>query len=476
MVKQEWRELFHNTWFKIVMLAIIIIPCVYAGVFLGSMWDPYGNTGHIPVAIVNEDQEVSYNHQSLNVGEELVKNLEDNDSMSFHFVNNDDAMKGLENGDYYMVITIPSDFSQSATTLLDTNPKKMILNYTTNPGTNYIASKMDDSAIAKIKTEVSASVTKTYAKTIFDQIATLSNGLNDAAVGTDDLDAGVKQLLNGNQTLSQNLKTLASRSLTFEDGTQTLTNGLKDYIDGVVTVHDGVYSLKNRLDQLNQSTDSLSKGINLLNDGSSRLSSGVSQYTDGVSQTYEGTQLLVSKNKELSDGMQSLSSGTATLATLNQQLNAKLQEYSQHIGAGDISGATQDMDTIQKLQKTITIITTNLNSSVNGGSYYVLKDGNVVLGDSGQPITTTITKDKTLTSGITAYTTGVQQVNKGLAQLDSQTPELVKGSQQLSQGVQSLATQAPSLVKGIQALDGGAMNLYTGMDQLVANNSKLLIG
>ena len=66
-----------------------------------------------------------------------------------------------------MVITIPSNFSKNATTLLDKNPKKMVLNYTTNPGTNYVASKMDDSAIAKIKAEVSASVTKTYAETIF---------------------------------------------------------------------------------------------------------------------------------------------------------------------------------------------------------------------------------------------------------------------------------------------------------------------
>ena len=94
---------------------------------------PYGNTGEIPVAVVNEDKEVTYNDSSLAVGEELVKNLEDNDSMNFHFVNAEDANKGLEKGDYYMVITIPENFSKNATTLLDDQPQKMILNYTTNP-------------------------------------------------------------------------------------------------------------------------------------------------------------------------------------------------------------------------------------------------------------------------------------------------------------------------------------------------------
>ena len=245
MVRQEWKNIFHNAWIIVVIIAIIAIPSIYSCVFLGSMWDPYGNTGEIPVAVVNEDKEVTYNDSSLAVGEELVKNLEDNDSMNFHFVNAEDANKGLEKGDYYMVITIPENFSKNATTLLDDQPQKMILNYTTNPGTNYIASKMDDSAIAKIKAEVSSSVTKTYAQTIFEQIGTLSDGLGEASDGTNKLSDGVNQLVDGNHTISDNLKVLASSSLTFKDGADTLNKGLKDYTDGVLTVHKGVYTLKN---------------------------------------------------------------------------------------------------------------------------------------------------------------------------------------------------------------------------------------
>ena len=138
--------------------------------------------------------------------------------MDFHFVNSKEANKGLKDGDYYMVITIPSNFSKNATTLLDKNPKKMVLNYTTNPGTNYVASKMDDSAIAKIKAEVSASVTKTYAETIFTSIGTMSDGFAEASDGTQQLSDGMTQLEDGNKTISDNLKVLASSSLTFKDG------------------------------------------------------------------------------------------------------------------------------------------------------------------------------------------------------------------------------------------------------------------
>ena len=260
MLKQEWKNIFHQTWMKIVLIAIILIPSLYACIFLGSMWDPYGNTGNIPVALVNQDQPVTYGNQTLEVGKELVENLNENQSMDFQTVDEQEAQEGLKNGKYYMIIHIPEDFSQNATTLLDQQPQKMKLQYTTNPGSNYIASKMDDSAIEKIKTEVSQTVTKTYAQTIFEQVSTLTDGLKEANDGTTQMVNGAEQLVDGNQLISDNLKVLANSSLTFEDGAHTLTEGLEDYTDGVLTVHQGVYTLKTGLDTLSQSTQPLYDG------------------------------------------------------------------------------------------------------------------------------------------------------------------------------------------------------------------------
>ena len=58
MIKKEWSAFRKNWWLKIVAVAIIAIPSIYAGVFLGSIWDPYGNTKEIPVAVVNAKQPV----------------------------------------------------------------------------------------------------------------------------------------------------------------------------------------------------------------------------------------------------------------------------------------------------------------------------------------------------------------------------------------------------------------------------------
>jgi len=368
MIKQEWKNILKNHWIQIVLVALILIPSIYTVVFLGSMWDPYGNSGDLPVAVVNKDKAVEYNDKKLDVGDQLVKKLKDNDSLDFHFVNSKEANKGLKNGDYYMVITIPSNFSKNATTLLDKNPKKMVLNYTTNPGTNYVASKMDDSAIAKIKAEVSASVTKTYAETIFTSIGTMSDGFAEASDGTQQLSDGMTQLEDGNKTISDNLKVLASSSLTFKDGTNTLTKGLKDYTNGVVTVNNGIYQLKTGVGTLGSATPTLASGVSDLNTGAQALNKGVSDYTAGVSQALAGANRLVENNTELNEGVKALGEGAEKLVAGNQQVVdgvKKLQENletSKKTMAASQDSLTQLSDGKTSLDNYATLIKT-LNAS-----------------------------------------------------------------------------------------------------------------
>ncbi|MFR6098694.1 YhgE/Pip domain-containing protein [Longibaculum muris] len=519
MVRQEWKNIFHNAWIIVVIIAIIAIPSIYSCVFLGSMWDPYGNTGEIPVAVVNEDKEVTYNDSSLAVGEELVKNLEDNDSMNFHFVNAEDANKGLEKGDYYMVITIPENFSKNATTLLDDQPQKMILNYTTNPGTNYIASKMDDSAIAKIKAEVSSSVTKTYAQTIFEQIGTLSDGLGEASDGTNKLSDGVNQLVDGNHTISDNLKVLASSSLTFKDGADTLNKGLKDYTDGVLTVHNGVYTLKNGLDTLNSSTGALESGILQLNEGAQSLNKGINAYTLGVNQAYKGTQELVDKGTELRNGAKALSVGTQELVNGNQavvdgigkisamvQANQKeLEDYQklistlqnsnnpQYIALANMIttnglklednkelkedfvklGITKDLPSYSKLIDQVNEGMKTLNLAINS---QLLSGAQEVQAGLNQVNSKVNEGEKSLVNGINAYTAGVSKVNSGLSTITANNSTLTNGASQLANGTAEIQKQTPTLISGVKALDSGASQLYMGTSQLVSNNRTLVGG
>ena len=99
--ESKFHKFVKEHFMIVVMIAIMLIPSIYTVLFLGSMWDPYGNTGSLPVAIVNQDEAVSYNGKTLNVGEQLCDNLKENDSLKFNFVDEKVALDGLENGTYY---------------------------------------------------------------------------------------------------------------------------------------------------------------------------------------------------------------------------------------------------------------------------------------------------------------------------------------------------------------------------------------
>ena len=505
MIKQEWKNILKNHWIQIVLVALILIPSIYTVVFLGSMWDPYGNSGDLPVAVVNKDKAVEYNDKKLDVGDQLVKKLKDNDSLDFHFVNSKEANKGLKDGDYYMVITIPSNFSKNATTLLDKNPKKMVLNYTTNPGTNYVASKMDDSAIAKIKAEVSASVTKTYAETIFTSIGTMSDGFAEASDGTQQLSDGMTQLEDGNKTISDNLKVLASSSLTFKDGTNTLTKGLKDYTNGVVTVNNGIYQLKTGVGALGSATPTLASGISQLDSGAQALSAGINKYTAGVSKALnEGTSELVKNNDALNAGISALGDGLASAQAGNSKIAAGLKQMGSAVSASDT-----------QLKSYITLITTLQNSGndayvqlankilTNGLSkeevtaYGLNKFGVTDALPSSYQLVQTMssslstmnaalnegTKDSegkivvpSLVNSIQAYTDGVSKVNNGLTELAENNDTLTSGATALADGTSKLNSNVPELTKGITALTSGVDQLATGTSTLVSNNATLMNG
>lgn len=101
MLKNEWKKLFQSKFMIAVMVAIILIPTIYTAIFVGAMWDPYGRLERLPVAVVNKDQPVMYNEKELNVGEDLIKNMKEDNSLGFHFV--DEKNRRIRSGKRYVL-------------------------------------------------------------------------------------------------------------------------------------------------------------------------------------------------------------------------------------------------------------------------------------------------------------------------------------------------------------------------------------
>lgn len=347
MIKAEWKNIAKSTWLKIVLCAIMIIPMIYACVFLGSMWDPYGNTDQLPVAVVNNDKEVEYNDSTMDIGKQLSDKLAKNDSMDFNIVSSSKAQKGLKDGKYYMIITIPENFSKNATTLLDDDPQTMMLTYTTNPQTNYVATKMDDSAMAKVKAEISSTVTKTYSKILFKNVKTLSKGFKTAADGSQKLSDGVNTAKDGNATITENLNTLASSALVFNDGADSLVKGLSAYTEGVSTAKAGAQ-------QLDNNSATLNNGAAQLKAGSSQLLSAVQaaekQLGDGINASAGQLNTLTSSNKQMAESSKQLS---AALTKIQDAIN------SNNLVENDAQAAKKVDGMISTLSTTISTMNNN---------------------------------------------------------------------------------------------------------------------
>ena len=331
MLKQEWKKLLGNKIMLIVIVAIIAIPTIYTTLFLGSMWDPYGNIDKLPVAVVNEDVPAVYGTSTLHVGDEMVKNLKKDASLDFTFTDQEAARRGLKDGSYYMVITIPENFSSNAATLTDKNPEKMELLYETNPGTNYIASKMSETAMQKIESSVRKEVTQSYAAAVFEQIGEAGDGMQEAADGAGKLQEGTKELISGNETIETNLKVLADSTLEFRNGSKTLQEGLKAYTEGVASANAGANDLYEGGKQLNSGAKTLKNGAKELAGGSKELDQGAGKLDDGIDQLKEklpalseGAGVLSQGSSQLAKGMKDAKDGSKSLKAGAEQVDDNL--------------------------------------------------------------------------------------------------------------------------------------------------------
>lgn len=530
MIKQEWAYLRKNKILLLVFLAIIAIPTIYTTLFLGSMWDPYGKVDHLPVAIVNEDKPVTYNDETLEVGNEMVDSLKDNESLDFHFVSSKEAKDGLKNGTYYMVITIPEDFSANASTVLDEHPRKMVLDYETNPGTNYIASKLSETALNKIRTSVADTVTKTYTETVFDQIVTVGEGMTEASDGAGQLADGAIQLADGNNTITTNLNVLANSSLTFKNGADTLHVGLKQYTDGVAQLNDGSKELKDGLSTLNSGASALASGVSQLSSGSSSLAAGLNQYTSGVSTAQAGADTLdkssisltagvtalktgvdtlVSKNNALNQGVAAISNGLGNIISEIDQMSASTPETTTEVSAQpvDTSSASANASATSDALSTASsnnqaLISAIENSSLSEEEKSSLKalanntqtsietaSSNVsATKDSISELPTSTSSSTTTTQSGSASSDALSTLKGRLTfmknQIDDEQTGLASGIKNYTDGVKKIQTGLdgdgtlanPGLVNGIKAYTNGVSTLNTGLTTLNNNSSSLTSG
>ena len=529
---EELKALIKSPKLWVTMIGVALVPALYNLSFLGSMWDPYGNVDDLPVAVVNQDKSSTLNDQTLSIGDDMLDSMSKNKALDYHFVSAEKAEEGLENGDYYMVITLPEDLSEKAASLLTDDPEKLTINYQTTAGRSFVASKMSESAMTKLKDTVSENITETYTKAVFKSMSGLQDGLQEASDGGNELLSGSQQLESGSQTITDNLNTAASGSQTLADGTATLSSGLTTYTNGVSSLASGSTTLSTGLATYVAGVNTLSSGLNELNANSQKLvdgvnklqtesSAGLTELITGATKLNDALQTIqtqlnsttlpdISKVQEAISDLTKLDEKLSTMSTAISSITSsdlaavqatsayknlssdKQAEIDSAITTGGGAQTVQQLTAqIEETQKQISQLT-NLSTQLSTLSTLLTNLANLQAGISqastgSQQLVGGLTQLKTgledenegipyLASGLQQYTSGVAQAADGANQLVANNNQLTSGASQISSGANQLAASNSQLTSGASQLQSGAETLASGSSQLASGSDTLTSG
>ncbi|MGO2083967.1 YhgE/Pip family protein [Vagococcus sp.] len=469
MIKQEFIHIFKNKILLISVVAITFIPILYAGFFDKSVWDPYGRAKDLPVAIVNEDLPTEMLGQKIDVGDQIVSQLKTNKQLKWEFVSKEKAEKGMKDLYYYMIVDIPKDFSKNSATLLDKEPKKMEIIYTTNGSLNYIGEEVAGMGATQLESQVRDNVIEAYVTALSEVGKEAVKGINEAADGSNQLATGTEQLGQGLTKYTSGVGSAYSGSNQLAQGTSQLANNIGPLNDGV--------------SQLTTGANQLSTGLGTVNQKIQPLSVQIAQLKIGLDELNQGSQELETVLKDVDQAMDVNSKATieANIKKMNQDLEQlvthanELEKVSVDASqvANDLQQVSQRLTQLETtLQVDSSTVQNNISSLINAQDSMDATLKNELIHSINQEV---VQFEQEVNQKIATETGKMtQEINQAMASSN----QLVEQSTALSELTGALASQSKQLSESVSEIEKGTNQVLDTFDLVPnpANATQLVTG
>ena len=349
ITKNDFKAAFSNPIVTVVLIAIIILPSLYALLNIYACWDPYGNTDEVEFAIANLDNGTSFEDTKINVGNELVKDLKNNTKFKWTFVTEDELRDGVHKGDYYAGIVIPKNLSENIVSIATDNPEQAKLEYVVNVKANPVAAKLTNTAANTVYTNLNAKIVEFINLAAYGKLGELQDGLASGAgqlsdggsqlqsgadqvsSGADQVNDGASQVQDGSKKIKQGSNTIKEKSTEIEKGKNTVEDGSKLLQGKSSELQQGAEELESTVDpslipdgpikEYAEGTSKVADGSGQIAEGSSQLAEGSVKLAEGSSKITNGSVLLAEKSGELADGSNKVAEGSVTLAAGAEMLS-----------------------------------------------------------------------------------------------------------------------------------------------------------
>ncbi|MGX1757490.1 YhgE/Pip family protein [Streptomyces lydicus] len=391
---------------RLGLVALMLIPLLYGALYLCSFWDPYSRLDKIPVALVNEDKGATTGGKKITAGDDLSENLKDSKKFHWEDVSATDAAKGVENGTYYLSLTVPADFSKRIASSSGDTPQTGALKVRTNDANNYVVGSISKTVFSEVRAKTSA----TSARAMLDKIFISFSDLHDKTA---------------------------------------------EAADGAGKVDKGVGSAK-------KGSGDLANGLGKLNDGAGKVSQGAGDLSKGAGAA-------VSKARELSAGAGKVADGTQQLAEKVHGLAKKdlpfLREHGKEIGRGAqfVADATETLgDVLDTLPNDSAKAATQARKNAdNAAEIYQDRCGGLLDTDAD------CTKLKALADGSKVAADAAEKVNDAVAgadfgQMRGKLREIHQGAEMVAQQAPGIGQRADTAIRQINALNAGAHKVSEG--------------
>ncbi|WP_369405130.1 YhgE/Pip family protein [Piscibacillus salipiscarius] len=317
----------------------MILPSLYAWMNIEASWDPYGQTDQIKVGVVNNDTGSTVRDEEIHVGNELVEQLKDNDSMDWQFVDEETAMDKVEYGDYYAVIVIPDDFSEKLGTVINDQPTKAEVNYYVNEKINAIAPKITDKGATTIVEEISSSFISTVNGVIFDMFNQLGHELQSSL-------PDIRQFEDYVFTIEEKLPEIK----------EVLDESLSDAENAEVMIHDALNLIPRVEEASNQGLSTVNETLNFINDAEERLDEiapRVNEDLNTIQQAIQDTNEflesvepssmdLLDMNEQMNNWNEQINSTVTSIETVEEILQQIQEEQESGEDSGEDSGQSEE--------------------------------------------------------------------------------------------------------------------------------------
>lgn len=438
---------------RAALAALLLLPLLYGALYLWSFWDPYGRLDRIPVALVNDDKGATAAGEHLAAGDEITGKLLDSEVFDWHRVSATEAAEGVEDGTYYLSLTMPADFSSRIASSSGDSPETGALQVRTNDANNYIVGQISRTVFSEVRTAASTNASRGFLDRIFINFSDLHDATAKAAKGAADLESGIGKAKKGSKDLADGLKDAKAGSGRLATGIVRLDKGAGDLETGSRQVADGTQLLADKVNGVAADVRPF------LKDNGKAIGDTARLVADSSQTVRDNLDLLVKAAPTAATAAHTASDDLAEV----HRTRCEEQPLPDPAVCGPLKRAVTAAADVAAVADDVNALVKNQNGDLKAlrGQLTTLQKQADALAERSPRL------DEDLESAVkkvNALNTGAHKVAKGAGRLHTGLATAKSGSAELDTGVGDLKKGATSLDSGMLRLGDGSATLAKGLD------------